>query len=148
MGVLFHAAGVLQDGMLRSQTLQALRAVFAAKLGPMQGVNTQAQAMPLEKLILFSSVASLLGTAGQANYAAANAGLDAWSTPFGMCVYGKQYGEAQLVKVASAMEDLFQWNEKPGWFNYKTAKGPWDETWPGYTCSEDSLEHYSCEPEA
>ncbi|KAL4955795.1 amidase signature domain-containing protein [Aspergillus filifer] len=80
--------------------------------------------------------------------AAVPTGLDAWSTPFGMCVYGRQYGEAQLVKVASAMEDLFQWNEKPGWFNYETAKGPWDQTWPGYTCSEKSLEYYSCEPEA
>ena len=83
MAMLLHAAGTLQDGMLASQGLPALRAVFAAKLGAMPGVQSRMPAVPLERLILFSSVASLLGTAGQANYAAANAGLDAWAANAG-----------------------------------------------------------------
>ncbi|KAL4899237.1 amidase signature domain-containing protein [Aspergillus multicolor] len=74
-------------------------------------------------------------------------GQDNYSTPYGLCIYGRQYGEPKLVEVASAMEDLFRWNARPGWFNYGTAEGPWDDPWPGYTCSEESLEGYGCEDE-
>ncbi|KIV91474.1 hypothetical protein PV10_06010 [Exophiala mesophila] len=73
-------------------------------------------------------------------------GMDGYSVPFGLCVYGHQYGEAKLVTVASAMEDLFQWNEEPMWYNYDTAEGPWDAFWPGYTCSQASLGEFGCEP--
>ena len=79
--------------------------------------------------------------------AAVPVGQDGFSTPFGLCVYGRQYGEAKLVKVASAMEDLFRWNEKPHWHNYDTAEGPWELPWPGYSCSDESLDHQACEPE-
>lgn len=72
-------------------------------------------------------------------------GLDGFSTPFGLCIYGRQFGEAKLVKVASAMEDLFGWAEKPRWFNYDTAKGPGDASWPGFTCSSESLDRGACE---
>ncbi|KAK5081250.1 hypothetical protein LTR05_008044 [Lithohypha guttulata] len=71
-------------------------------------------------------------------------GMDGYSVPFGLCVYGRQYGEAKLVEVASAMEDLFQWNARPLWYNYETAKGPWEAIWPGYTCSRSSLSQYGC----
>lgn len=80
--------------------------------------------------------------------AAVPLGLDGFSTPFGVCVYGRQFGEAKLVKVASAMEDLFRWNERPQWYNYDTAKGPWDMPWPGYTCSDESQDRFACEPAA
>ena len=79
--------------------------------------------------------------------AAVPIGQDGYSTPFGLCIYGRQYGEAKLVKVASAMEDLFRWNNKPAWHNYETAKGPWDNPWPGYTCSKSSLDRYACDVE-
>jgi len=74
-------------------------------------------------------------------------GTDGYSTPFGICIYGRQYGEAKLVKVASAIEDLFQWNEPPRWWNYDTAKGPWDLAYPGYVCSISSLNRGRCDPD-
>jgi len=76
--------------------------------------------------------------------AAVPIGLDGFSTPFGICVYGRKFGEEKLVEVASALEDLFQWNEQPKWHGYDTARGPWLAPWPGYTCSNSSLEAYSC----
>ena len=76
---LMHASGVLQDSMLDKQNAGSFRKVYAPKLGGVQAINVLTQWMPLETLSLFSSIASLLGGAGQGNYASANAALDAWS---------------------------------------------------------------------
>ncbi|KAH6957759.1 amidase signature domain-containing protein [Ilyonectria sp. MPI-CAGE-AT-0026] len=72
-------------------------------------------------------------------------GQSGYSLPCGICVYGRKYSEPKLIRVASAMEDLFRWNAKPKFYNYKTAKGRWETLWPGYVCTEDSLDHYGCE---
>ncbi|KAK8061838.1 hypothetical protein PG994_008204 [Apiospora phragmitis] len=72
-------------------------------------------------------------------------GLDGFATPFALGVYGRQFGEAKLVRVASAMEDLFRWREVPRWHNVGTRQDrPWDAPWPGYTCSKESLARYAC----
>ncbi len=74
---VIHAAGVLDDGMLTAQNPARMRTVAAAKL--IGAMNLQA-VLPLQGLdffVSYSSVASGLGTRGQANYAAANAFLDA-----------------------------------------------------------------------
>lgn len=77
-GVL-HAGGVLADATLANQTLGGLRSVFAPKAAGTAHLATSAAAtlQPLAAVQLFSSVAAALGSGGQANYAAANALLDA-----------------------------------------------------------------------
>eukprot|EP00879_Flechtneria_rotunda_P014304 GHRR01014944.1.p1 GENE.GHRR01014944.1~~GHRR01014944.1.p1 ORF type:complete len:677 (+),score=280.93 GHRR01014944.1:73-2031(+) len=73
---MFHASGALQDATLRRQTLKGLHRVWGPKASAWstwQRVNKQ---QPVLFSLLFSSVASLMGSAGQANYAAANAALD------------------------------------------------------------------------
>ena len=76
---VWHAAGVLADGLLRSQTAEAFRRVYAPKAVGGWGLQRASAASPLDACVLFSSVAALLGGAGQANYAAANCCLDATS---------------------------------------------------------------------
>ena len=76
---LLHASGVLQDSMLQGQTPTGLRAALAPKVAGLLAMGSAIGLLPMQHVALFSSVASLLGTAGQANYAAANAGLDAWA---------------------------------------------------------------------
>ena len=76
---LLHASGVLQDSMLQGQTPAGLRAALAPKVAGLPAIGSAIGLLPMRHVALFSSVASLLGTAGQANYAAANAGLDAWA---------------------------------------------------------------------
>lgn len=72
-------------------------------------------------------------------------GLDGFSTPFALGIYGRQFGEAKLVRVASPMEDLFRWRETPQWHNAETRQDrPWDAPWPGYTCSKESLMRFAC----
>ena len=73
---LLHAAGVLQDSLLERQSASSLRRVLAPKLGAGLGALSS-ELRGLDRVLLFSSVASLLGAAGQGNYAAANSALDA-----------------------------------------------------------------------
>jgi NAD(P)-dependent dehydrogenase (short-subunit alcohol dehydrogenase family)/aryl carrier-like protein len=74
---IIHAAGVLDDGFLQSQTEEKFERVISPKLMGAWHLHQLTQEMPLDFFIMFSSVASLMGSPGQGNYAAANAGLDA-----------------------------------------------------------------------
>ncbi len=76
---VFHTAGVIDDGLIPLKTQQSAGAVLAPKV---QGTMVLAEALEGEKLdflLLFSSISSMTGLAGQADYAAANAFLDAFA---------------------------------------------------------------------
>jgi NADPH:quinone reductase-like Zn-dependent oxidoreductase/acyl carrier protein len=72
-----HAAGVLADGLIEQQGPDRLREVMAPKVAGAWNLHALTRGMPLDFFVLYSSAASLLGSPGQANYAAANAFLDA-----------------------------------------------------------------------
>jgi nucleoside-diphosphate-sugar epimerase len=74
---VLHAGGALADATLANQTLRDLRAVGAPKVAALQNLQQLMQLQPLATAVLFSSVAALLGSPGQASYSAANAALDA-----------------------------------------------------------------------
>jgi len=73
---VFHAAGVLDDGMLIQQRWSRFEKVLAPKVYGAWNLHRLTAALPLDYFVLFSSTASLLGPLGQANHAAANAFLD------------------------------------------------------------------------
>jgi len=73
---LIHAAGVLEDGTLLNQSWEQFRHVWAPKAEGAWHLHRLTQELPLDFFLLFSSAASLLGSAGQANHGAANAFLD------------------------------------------------------------------------
>ncbi len=74
---VFHAAGILDDGILQQQTWERFEKVLAPKVQGAWNLHVLTRNYPLDFFIMFSSVASLFGSAGQANYAAANSFLDA-----------------------------------------------------------------------
>jgi amino acid adenylation domain-containing protein len=72
-----HAAMVLDDCTLLNLDRDLLRGVLAPKMSGAWNLHTQTLGRDLDHFILFSSLSSVLGHAGQGNYAAANAFLDA-----------------------------------------------------------------------
>ena len=83
---IINSGGVLADAILSNQTAASVRASFAPKLMSVQAMQREAAGLPVGQQLLFSSVASLLGSPGQANYAAANAALEGWAVA--ACIQG------------------------------------------------------------
>ncbi len=74
---VIHAAGVLDDRPLLAQEWPAFARVMAPKLVGAWNLHVLTRELPLDFFVMFSSVAALLGSPAQSNYAAANAFLDA-----------------------------------------------------------------------
>jgi len=72
-----HAAMVLDDALLTQMTPERFHAVLLPKVAGAWNLHRLTTADELDFFVMFSSVASVFGTKSQANYAAANAFLDA-----------------------------------------------------------------------
>jgi NADPH:quinone reductase-like Zn-dependent oxidoreductase len=98
---VFHAAGVLDDGLLAQQSWERFERVLGPKVNGAWNLHVLTQDKPLDLFVLFSAGAALIGPLGQGSYAAANAfldglaylraslGLPAISINWGACGYGR-----------------------------------------------------------
>ena len=74
---VFHAAGLLDDGIVAQMDWAKFWRVMAPKIAGGWLLHEHTKDLALDHFVLFSSVLSLIGSAGQTNYTAANAYLDA-----------------------------------------------------------------------
>ncbi|MEU9857946.1 SDR family NAD(P)-dependent oxidoreductase [Streptomyces sp. NPDC047974] len=72
-----HTAGIVEDGVFSALTHRQLDAVLLPKVDAAWNLHELTRELDLTAFVLYSSVAGLLGTAGQANYASGNTFLDA-----------------------------------------------------------------------
>ncbi|QGZ36672.1 non-ribosomal peptide synthetase [Stappia indica] len=74
-----HAAGLTRDSLIANKSEADLRAVLAPKVAGTLALDAALGSESLDFLLLFASASGALGNAGQADYAAANAFLDAFA---------------------------------------------------------------------
>ena len=73
---IMHAAMVLDDCILANLDLERLNKVLEPKVSGAENLHALTRNMPLDYFVLFSSVTTMMGNPGQANYVAANAYME------------------------------------------------------------------------
>ena len=81
---------MLHDTLLVQQDPQSMRMALAPKVDGVHNLISSTSFMPLSTVYCFSSVATFMGSVGQANYAIANSVLDSICTQYQSCgILGK-----------------------------------------------------------
>ena len=76
---VFHTAGTLEDNLISLKNRASCERVLAPKIAGTLNLDRVFRDMPLDFMVLFSSVSALQGLPGQIDYAAANAFLDVFA---------------------------------------------------------------------
>ncbi|AEW99624.1 type I polyketide synthase [Streptantibioticus cattleyicolor] len=77
VGGIVHTAGLLDDGVITALTPERLDRVLAVKADALRHLDELSRPLDLGLFAVYSSATGVLGGAGQGNYAAANAAVDA-----------------------------------------------------------------------
>jgi acyl transferase domain-containing protein/acyl carrier protein len=106
---VIHCAAALDDGVVEALTEDRVDAVLAPKVHGAWHLHELTKHLELSAFVLFSSIASVFGTAGQANYAAANCFLNglaearrAAGLPASSLCWGLWAGRSELGSLAEA----------------------------------------------
>ena len=105
---IVHLAGVLQDGMLATLSDKSFATVMQPKVAGTWNLHLLSLAQPLDFFITSSSAAAFIGSAGQGNYAAANAflsGISKYRQSLGLPSISVGFGPWEDLGMTAAMDD-------------------------------------------
>lgn len=112
---LLHAAAVFDDRLIMNLDAQSMENVLRAKLVGAWNLHQATRDVPLEHFVLYSSITTAIGNPGQANYVAANAGLEGLAQlrrvtglPATCIAWGPIGDSGYLVRNAAVCESLEQ----------------------------------------
>lgn len=123
---LVHSAGTASPQLLVNMTAEEFRSVHRAKTFGAWHLHSQLSQEPLEFFILFSSVASLVVSPGQGNYAAGNAFLDGlahYRRALGLPAMSINWGPWGEVGMATQFEDLNEYFDRRGMYPMPSEHG-------------------------
>lgn len=114
---IIHAAGILDDGILIQQNWERFSQVMAPKVAGAWNLHQLTRDLQLDFFVCFSSIAALLGSLGQANYAAANAFVDAlahYRQKLGLPGLSINWGSFSGIGMAATVDNYYQtrWQEQ------------------------------------
>ncbi len=122
---VIHAAGVALPQLLAQMSARDFVAVLPAKVHGAWNLHRAFDGRPLDFFTLFSSVAALVISMGQGNYAAANACLDAlahWRRAQGLPAVSINWGPWGDVGMATQL-DLLKYFHSRGFFPMSAVQG-------------------------
>ncbi|GHF61681.1 type I polyketide synthase [Streptomyces thermodiastaticus] len=133
-----HAAGILDDGLITAVTPERLDGVLRPKVDAAWNLHELTRGLDISAFVLFSSLAGVIGGAGQSSYAAANTfldglaeyraglGLPATSVAWGLWAQTSTTGEltaADLDRIARAGYPPIASDEGPAMLDAALASG-------------------------
>ena len=104
VGGILHAAHQLADAIVANQQALNFRAAYGAKVQGATALQATSWRAPLQHFNVCSSIAGLMGSAGQAPHAAANSWIDAmasWRRRSGVCGQSVNWGAVSEVGYAA-----------------------------------------------
>jgi len=114
---VWHTAAVFDDGPFSDMTGDRLNTVFGPKSQGAWNLHTKTLDIPVEHFVLFSSIASYIGSPGQASYVASNNYLDAlarYRQSIGLAGTSVSWGALAEVGVVSRYQEIEQYLERVG----------------------------------
>jgi len=123
---IYHAAMVLDDVTLAQLDKERFRQVMAPKVDGCWNLHQASLQDPLEQFVMFSSISAIVGTPGQAHYAAANGFLDAfvhYRRSKGLAGLSINWGRLGKVGIISRNKQLEESLERRGFHSFSPTQG-------------------------